>query len=130
TEAALAAMVVALVCQMTVSARAQSPESETRKKSLWAITDMFSPCSGDCGVAMMFGKSVSKTPMTQIYVHFQPPGYWQWDNTYIFTLSAQRTWIHYGKYFSIDPEIGFGRRFGDAPGLEGWLALYVRWRYF
>jgi hypothetical protein len=126
----LAAAVLAMTCQLSMSARADSPDKGSAEKSLWEVTDLFSPCSGDCGVAMLFGKSVSQTPMTSIFIHFQSPAYWQWDDTYIATVSVQRTWIRFGKYFSIDPEIGFGQRFGDAPGPQGWLALYVRWRYF
>ena len=79
---------------------------------------------------MLFGKSVSRTPMTSTFIHFQSPADWQWDDTYIATWSLQRTWIRFGKYFSLDPEIGFGQRLGEAPGPQGWLALYVRWRYF
>ncbi len=94
------------------------------------VNDLFSPCKGDRGVAMPFGKSVSRTPMTSIFIQLQSPGYWQWDDTYVATLSAKRTWIHFGKYFSIEPEIGIGRRFGVATGTEGWLALYMRWHYF
>ena len=126
----LAGAVLALTCLLSVSARAEGPDNAPVAKSLWEVTDLFSPCSGDCGVALLFGQSVSQTPMTSVFIHFQSPAYWQWDNTYIATLSAQRTWIRYGKYFTIDPEIGFGQRFGDAPGPQGWLALYVRWRYF
>ena len=46
------------------------------------------------------------------------------------TLTASRTLVRYGDYFSIDPEIGVGRYLGKAYGLEAWLALYFRWRYF
>jgi hypothetical protein len=109
---------------------ADSPDNSSTEKSRWEINDLFSPCKGDCGVALLFGKSVSRTPMTSIFLHFQSPAYWQWDDTYIATLSAKRTWIKFGKYFSIDPEIGIGRRFGVADGAEAWLALYVRWHYF
>ena len=62
---------------------------------------------------MLFGRSVSRTPMTSTFIHFQSPADWQWDDTYIATWSLQRTWIRFGKYFSLDPEIGFGQRLGD-----------------
>jgi hypothetical protein len=127
---AFAAEAFVVVCWVALPACADSLHERAAEKSLWEVGNLFSPCTGDCGVALLFGKSVSRTPMTSIFVHFQSPDQWQWDDTYMVTLSAQRTWIRYGKYFSLDPEIGFGRRFGDAPGLEGWLALYVRWRYF
>ena len=125
-----AAVALAGTCLLSMSALADGPGATAASESLWEMTDLLSPCRGDCGIAMLFGQSVSQTPMTSVFVHFQSPAYWQWDNTYIVTLSAQRTWIRYGKYFSIDPEIGFGQRFGDAPGPQGWAAIYVRWRYF
>ena len=124
------AAVLAIACQLASPAGADTPDNVVPEKSRWEVTNLLSPCKGDCGIALLFGQSVSQTPMTSIFIHFQSPAYWQWDNTYIATLSAQRTWIRFGKYFTIDPEIGFGQRFGGAPGPQGWLALYARWRYF
>ena len=61
--------------------------------------------------------------MTSMFLKFESPSTWQWDNTYVVALALSRPLVQYGKYFSIDPEIGVARRFGDAPGVEGWVAL-------
>ncbi len=99
--------------------------ADDREHTSWKVTDPFSACAKDCSIALLAGKTVSLTPMTSVFIHFQSPGTWQWDNTYIATLSASRTLVRYGNYFSIDPEIGVGRYFGDAYGTEAWLALYL-----
>jgi hypothetical protein len=127
---ALAGAQFLIVACQPPSAWADPRNDRSVEQSRWEVNDLFSPCKGECGVAMLFGKSVSRTPMTSIFIQFQSPGYWQWDDTYVATLSAKRTWIHFGKYFSIEPEIGIGRRFGVATGTEGWLALYMRWHHF
>ena len=123
----LAAVALAVAWHSTTPALADQPE---QKKDLWEFISPFSVCTGDCNVALLAGKSVSRTPMTSIFIHFQGPETWQWDDAYIVTLSASRSLVRYGKYFSIDPEIGVGRYLGNAYGFETWLSLYLRWRYF
>jgi hypothetical protein len=122
-----AVVALAIAWQSATPALADEPEKE---KVVWEVINPFSPCTGDCGIAALAGKSVSQTAMTSIFIRFEPPGTWQWDNSYLVSLSASRTLVRYGKYFSIDPEIGFAKRFGDASGIEGWFSVYVRWRYF
>jgi hypothetical protein len=121
----LAGAALGIACQYAPAA-----VTDDQGQSSWQVTSPFSPCAGDCSIALLAGKSVSRTPMTSIFIHFEPPGTWQWDDTYILTLSASRTLVRYGKYFSIDPEIGVGRYLGDAYGTEVWAAVYLRWRYF
>jgi hypothetical protein len=101
------------------------------EKSSWKFTNPFSPCVGDCTVALMAGKSITLTPATSIFLRMERIENYRWDNSYIVTLSTSRTLVQYGKYFSIDPEIGVGRYHGNAHGGgEAWLAFYLRWRYF
>jgi hypothetical protein len=104
--------------------------AEESPQSPWVVTDLFSPCAKDCAVTLFGGKSVAQTDMTSMFLKFESPSTWQWDNTYVVALAISRPLVQYGKYFSIDPEIGVARRFGDADGVEGWAALFVRWKYF
>ncbi|CAN5403779.1 hypothetical protein BH10PSE6_BH10PSE6_08480 [soil metagenome] len=105
--------------------------ADDREPSSWKVTNLFSPCAGDCTIALIAGKSIALTPATSIFLlNYKPPGQWKWDDSYIVTLSTSRTLVQYGKYFSIDPEIGVGRYHGNAYGGEAWLAFYLRWRYF
>jgi len=102
-----AVVALAIAWQSATPALADEPEKE---KVVWEVINPFSPCTGDCGIAALAGKSVSQTAMTSIFIRFEPPGTWQWDNSYLVSLSASRTLVRYGKYFSIDPEIGFAKR--------------------
>ena len=117
--------ILAFACLLAPAALA-----DDREQSSWKVTNPFSPCGGDCSIALLAGKSISLTPATSIFLLKEPPEKWQWDNSYIVTLSTSRTLVQYGEYFSIDPEIGVGRYHGNAYGGEVWLALYLRWRYF
>jgi len=123
----VATVALAVAWLSSMPALADQPE---QKKDLWEFIIPFSACTGDCNIALLAGKSASRTPMTSVFIHFQGPETWQWDDTYIVTLSASRTLVRYGRYFSIDPEIGVGRYLGNTYGFEGWLSLYLRWRYF
>lgn len=80
---------------------------------------------------MMAGKSIALTPATAMFLRGELIENYKWDNSWIVTLSSSRTLVQYGKYISLDPEIGVGRYHGNAfGGGEVWLALYLRWRYF
>ena len=72
----LAAVALAVAWHSTTPALADQVE----QKDLWEFISPFSACTGDCNIALLAGKSGSKTPMTSVFIHFQGPGTWQWDD--------------------------------------------------
>ena len=126
-------LVLAIIAGFAPSAsadEAKPPSGETKPPSKWIVTDPFTPCAKDCAVTLFFGQSVSESKMTDIFLRFQSPSKWKWDDTYIVGLAMQRPVITYGRYFSLDPEVGMASRFGYADGFETWAAIFFRWRYF
>lgn len=96
----------------------------------WTTTGLFSPCAEDCAVTVLTGQSVSQTPMTSTFLHFESPSNWKWDYEFIVAMAASRSVLRYKGFFSLDPEIGVARRFGTADGMEGWAAIFLRWKAF
>jgi hypothetical protein len=91
--------------------------------------DPLSPCSGSCRVTAAFGRYV-ETTMSSIF--FRRVGPWSWDfgDVYFASISFGRTFVELGKYISLEPEMGVGKRFGDTNEFEVWGAVYVRWNAF
>jgi hypothetical protein len=92
--------------------------------------DLLSPCSGDCQLTAAFGRYV-ETSMSSI---FFDPNLAPWDWTYgdinFASLTFGRKVADFGHYISLEPEVGVGKRFGDANEFEFWGALYIRWNPF
>ena len=92
--------------------------------------DLLSPCSGDCQLTAAFGRYV-ETSMSSI---FFDPKWAPWDWTYgdinFASLTFGRKLADFGHYISFEPEVGVGKRFGDADEFEFWGALYIRWNAF
>ena len=92
--------------------------------------DLLSPCSGDCQVTAAFGRYVD-TAMSDIF--FDPnlaPWDWTYGDIHFASLTFGRKVADYGHYVSFEPEVGVGKRFGDADEIEIWGALYLRWNAF
>ena len=91
--------------------------------------DLISPCSGDCQVTVAFGRYV-ETSMTTIFTEVVPPWNWTYGDINFASLTFGRKVADYGHYISLEPEVGLGKRFGDAKEVEFWGALYLRWNAF
>jgi len=92
--------------------------------------NLLSPCPGDCSATLAVGRYV-ETSMTDIF--FDPkPAPWDWDygDINFASLTFGRKVADYGHLISLEPEVGLGRRFGDADEYEFWGALYIRWNPF
>lgn len=68
--------------------------------------------------------------MTSTFLHFESPSNWKWDYEFIVAMAASRSLLRYKGFFSIEPEIGVAKRFGTADGVEGWAAIFLRWKAF
>lgn len=104
------------------------PETED-EESLYQTRNLLAPCAGDCRITLSLGRYV-ETSMSSIF--FDPKGPWDWEfgDIYFASTSLARTVATIGDYVSIEPEVGVGKRFGDADELEIWGALYLRWLKF
>ena len=92
--------------------------------------NLLTPCSGDCQLTAAFGRYV-ETSMSSIF--FDPkPFPWDWDygDINFASLTFARKLADFGRHLSLEPEMGVGRRFGDADEFEFWGALYIRWHTF
>ena len=92
--------------------------------------DLLSPCSGDCQVTAAFGRYV-ETSMSNIFFDLElAPWDWNYGDINFASLTFGRKVADFGHFISFEPEVGFGRRFGDADEYEFWGALYMRWNEF
>jgi len=92
--------------------------------------DLLSPCSGDCQLTTAFGRYV-ETSMSSIF--FDPklaPWDWNYGDINFASLTFGRKVADFGHHISFEPEVGVGKRFGDADEFEFWGALYIRWNTF
>jgi hypothetical protein len=95
----------------------------------WHWGSLDQPCAGDCA-AMVFAGSQVNTHLQPIVFKAIPP--WRWDvgdGGFVGTTVSRRmaTLFH---FVDLEPEIGFGKRFGDMDEAEVWAALYVRFTDF
>jgi hypothetical protein len=110
-----------------VSEPSQAPAD---KSASWRSYDIWSPCSGDCLATAAFGRYV-ETSMTNIFFELElVPWEWDYGDINFASLTFGRKLADYGRFISIEPEVGLGKRFGDADEYEFWGALYLRWNPF
>ncbi len=113
----------------TDSASEAEQVSEERSTTL-QFYDLLSPCSEQCLVTAAYGRYV-ETNMTDIFSDPQPfPWSWDYGDIDFARITFGRKLADYGRFLSLEPEMGAGRRFGDADEYEIWGALYLRWNPF
>jgi hypothetical protein len=94
----------------------------------WTPMDLFSPCAGDCGVAVFTGPYIEDS-MVDIFGDPIPP--WAWDLTedrfvgFAASRDVGSLWR-----ISFEPEMGIGQRFGTQDETEFWGAVYFRYHGF
>jgi len=92
--------------------------------------DLLSPCSADCLLTAAFGRYV-ETSMTDIFFDPKPvPWNWNYGDINFTSITFGRKLADYAHLISLEPEVGAGKRFGDADEYEFWGALYMRWNPF
>ena len=105
-------------------------QASAEKNASWRSYDIRSPCSGDCLATAAFGRYV-ETSMTNIFFELElVPWEWDYGDINFASLTLGRKLADYGRFISIEPEVGLGKRFGDADEYEFWGALYLRWNPF
>jgi hypothetical protein len=95
--------------------------------------DLMSPCSRDCRDCLLtgaYGRYV-ETSMSNIFFDLNlAPWDWSFGDITFASITFGRKLADYGRFISFEPEVGVGRRFGDADEYEFWGALYMRWNPF
>lgn len=93
---------------------------------------LFDPCTGDCALAIYSGSYVEDGMQKVLIDEPAFPTSWDFnssDRFVAFTLSRRVATIL--SRIDIEPEVGFGRRFGRQEGVfELWGAVYGRYRGF
>jgi len=93
---------------------------------------LFAPCAGDCALAIYTGSYVENSMNDVLISAPELPFTWDYNGADRFAgiaLSRKVGTILYR--VDVEPEIGFGRRFGRQDGVyEVWAALYGRYRGF
>lgn len=108
----------------------QEIQAPAEGSTYFGVYDLRSPCSGDCLVTAAFGRYV-ETNMTDIFFELELlPWDWDYGDINFASLTFARKVADYGRFLSFEPEVGAGRRFGDADEYEFWGALYMRWNPF
>jgi hypothetical protein len=108
----------------------QVVQAPAEEGSTFRFYDLLSPCSGVCLLTAAFGRYV-ETSMTNIF--FDPklaPWDWDYGDINFASITFGRKVADYGHLISLEPEVGAGKRFGDADEYEFWGALYLRWNPF
>ena len=100
--------------QGDVGGALQVTEAPAEKAASLRFYDLRSPCAGDCQVTGAFGRYV-ETNMTDIFFELElAPWDWDYGDINFASLTFGRKLADYGRFLSFEPEVGVGRRFGDA----------------
>jgi hypothetical protein len=122
----LLALTILIIGNIVFAVRPSSAE-ETSKSSGWSVHDIFSACSGDCGVLILGGQSITRSPLQRIVIGTAPI---RFDNTQLIGLAISRPALTYGNWFTIEAEAGAGQRVGNMHEEQFWTALYFRVKPF
>ena len=92
---------------------------------------IFTPCDGDCGVAIYAGPYVEDSMSDLLVTSPQPPTTWDYvgDDHIVATALSRETW-RFGTRWTLEPEVGLARRFGRQDATEVWGAVFFRYHGF
>jgi hypothetical protein len=93
---------------------------------------LFGPCDGNCALAIYAGSYVENSMNDVLISAPELPFTWDYNGADRFAgIALSRRVATLWSRVDIEPEIGFGRRFGRQEGVyEVWAALYGRYRGF
>jgi len=123
---ALLALIILVTGNIMFAVRPSLAE-ETNNSSGWSIHNIFSVCSGDCGVLILGGQSITRSPLQRIVIGTAPI---RFDNTQLFGLAISRPAINYSDWFAIEVEAGAAQRVGNMHEEQLWTAMYFRVKPF
>lgn len=97
----------------------------------WQWYGITGPCDQKCAV-MVFGGRFVETSMTDIFLKGDlSPFNWDYGDSGFIGVTASRTVASiWQERFTIEPEIGIGKRFGAMDEYETWAAVFLRYNYF
>lgn len=97
-----------------------------------AAADMrlLAPCDGDCAVAVYGGTYVENSMERILLTDPEPPWTWDYRDDHILALTLSRQVATLGRGFTVEAEVGLGKRFGRQSETEVWCAAYLRYRGF
>lgn len=97
----------------------------------WQPGELIAPCEGDCGIAVYAGRYVEDSLGNDILLSPSPP--WAWDHDpgdRLIAVSFSRQAAQFWSRWTLEPEIGIGRRSGRQSATELWGAFYFRYSGF
>jgi len=97
----------------------------------WRWYGATGPCDGKCSV-MVFGGKFVETGMSDIFLggDLWPFGWEYGDSTFLGAAASRTVASLWQERVTIEPEIGFGKRFGAMDEYEAWAAVFLRYNYF
>lgn len=97
-----------------------------------AAADMrlLAPCDGDCAVAVYGGTYVENSMERILLTDPEPPWTWDYRDDHILALTLSRQVATLGRGFTVEAEVGLGKRFGRQSETEVWGAAYLRYQGF
>jgi hypothetical protein len=109
-----------------------SPTTQEQGQSwvTWHGDNYFSSCDSNCAVSVLAGPQV-ETHMAKIFITDPtPPWDWKYGNSSLLSVLFSRRLLTAWDVIDIEPEVGFGKRFGDMHAEQAWAAVYLRWIRF
>jgi hypothetical protein len=97
----------------------------------WTPARLFDPCDGTCGIAVYAGDYVEEGMNELLFTDPETPLTWDYQDDHIAAISASRDVARFWRdRIHVEPELGFGKRFGMQEEYEVWGAVFFRYHGF
>ena len=91
---------------------------------------LFSPCRGNCGVAIYGGNYVQDSMGEVLVTKPETPLSWNYNDDHIVAVAISRRIATFWGHVDLEPELGIGQRFGEQDETEFWGAFFFRYHGF
>ena len=121
----------ALFAVVAVLVFAHAVEADAADWFDWRWNSFSDACDDDCSI-MIFGGRFVETSMDDIFLGGNlSPTEWEYGDSSFLGVALSRTVASFwDDRFTIEPEVGFGKRFGAMNEFEAWAALFLRYHDF